>query len=999
MSEKSSNSFFRICNSPEIGTRFRYMGYQLAGFVYFLVRVFVRAGLIAKNHPCAQPANVGKYSFGEIIGMAYSNIEWNRKGIAQIMVFLAVILSAVLMALSLAIIVIQIAFQTGTAYAQTPPVVNPDTHMFSNPADGAGRSTDWVYQLLSNIFGNTGLGYFAGSNVQNVTWIHNALTSMLSLYSIAMMVIAAIIIAYYITTAVLETSAEGIPFGDRFNLVWAPIRFVLALALLAPVSNGYNVAQLMVFQAADWGSGFASYIWANGLLAFGDQQVIGKPEPDQGASFTRGLWLSSICVTSWNQYVHQQSDTLATDLMRVTTSTDTQRDTAGEKTRAVIYRFGNRLAPDYCGALRIPIVEQQVVLSGGLLKNQGGRIIEAKYQDIFSKLSGGMSIIGSFASTYGWGNPADIASLNGDIGNGTGALNAVINPNVAGVLPLTRQFSRVVPVGGTDLVSAINGGTLPTNISIPAASYVFTEFFNPESPLYNSYEDVYDHPYFDRHPNLQTHWLNDIYNDNLDDALIAAKAAQEETAKQMVEHGAKQGWGQAGSYFMIIAQMNGSIQNAFNNKPSVVKLPELLTDKNSLPEAKGVFARALQWFVEKVTGVWGLIFGKSQVDNKGASDFTYEILKQGELWWDNTAKVSNETEDVNAYGTLTMESLTREEGEKSSFGFGLMSMFKKLMAGLNKQLINLITSILGLTNTYNPFAILSILGVALMGLGMIGMVAGIGLTFGGVIQGAGYFFMAIAGTIIGAGVSLYIILPLIPYFYFMMAVINWAIGIFEAVVAMPLWALSFLKIDGEGLFPEESKGALVIMFQIFLRPPMIIVSLVGSMLVFSGTIIFLNLTFGEMMRGMLDSAGIGSPIMAIFLLIGYVYIVYSLAMAVFKMVDTIPNMIMDYMGIGGLTPMTDYDDPARTSKAAFFAAAGFVARDIKSGLSDARSSKEEKEELERIYERGKRERDAEIFERLKRNTGSEAEAARLMYTLNQKNTSSDSNKGTEGDDT
>lgn len=82
--------------------------------------------------------------------------------------------------------------------------------------------------------------------------------------------------------------------------------------------------------------------------------------------------------------------------------------------------------------------------------------------------------------------------------------------------------------------------------------------------------------------------------------------------------------------------------------------------------------------------------------------------------------------------------------------------------------------------------------------------------FAGELAGAAAgFIFVIAGIALTVGVFLAYFLPIIPFMYFSFAVISWVLEIFEAIVAMPLWALAHLRIDGEGNRDERYRGASV----------------------------------------------------------------------------------------------------------------------------------------------------------------------------------------------
>src|SRR5690606_10507402 len=92
---------------------------------------------------------------------------------------------------------------------------------------------------------------------------HAAFQDMLAFYSIGLCVIGVVIFLYYIVTIVVETAQTGTPFGRRFNHVWAPIRMVVALALLVPIAYGMNGAQLLTLNVAKWGSALATNGWTH----------------------------------------------------------------------------------------------------------------------------------------------------------------------------------------------------------------------------------------------------------------------------------------------------------------------------------------------------------------------------------------------------------------------------------------------------------------------------------------------------------------------------------------------------------------------------------------------------------------------------------------------------------------------------------------------------------------------------------------------------------------
>src|SRR5690606_19193220 len=69
---------------------------------------------------------------------------------------------------------------------------------------------------------------------------------------------------------------------------------------------------------------------------------------------------------------------------------------------------------------------------------------------------------------------------------------------------------------------------------------------------------------------------------------------------------------------------------------------------------------------------------------------------------------------------------------------------------------------------------------------------------------------------------------------------GWIKAIFEAMVGLPLWALAHIKIDGEGIAGPLALDGYLLVFEIFVRPIVIIFATISSMAVFSALVFTLN---------------------------------------------------------------------------------------------------------------------------------------------------------------
>lgn len=184
------------------------------------------------------------------------------------------------------------------------------------------------------------------------------------------------------------------------------------------------------------------------------------------------------------------------------------------------------------------------------------------------------------------------------------------------------------------------------------------------------------------------------------------------------------------------------------------------------------------------------------------------------------------------------------------------------------------------------------------------------------------------------GFILFYIVPFLPFMYFFLAVGGWVKAIFEAMVGLPLWALAHVRIDGEGVPGPVAMDGYYLLFEIFLRPLLIVLGLIGGAVVFSAQVSVLNMIWDVVTTNvtgadnvMADTTGVPGPNGSATLTVGtveylrgyadqlfhtviYTVAVYMIGMASFKLVDAIPKHVMQWMGASVETTTEQIGDPA-----------------------------------------------------------------------------------------
>jgi len=121
---------------------------------------------------------------------------------------------------------------------------------------------DWAQGWLKSLFRGAALPSGFSDSAAAFAPLAATLREALSFYSLGMLVLAGLIVAYHVVVIVVETAHHGVPLGRRVNQFWAPIRFVLAIGLLVPVGGGLNSGQYIIVKLADAGSSLASNAWS-----------------------------------------------------------------------------------------------------------------------------------------------------------------------------------------------------------------------------------------------------------------------------------------------------------------------------------------------------------------------------------------------------------------------------------------------------------------------------------------------------------------------------------------------------------------------------------------------------------------------------------------------------------------------------------------------------------------------------------------------------------------
>ncbi|HSW93798.1 MAG TPA: DotA/TraY family protein [Gammaproteobacteria bacterium] len=156
------------------------------------------------------------------------------------------------------------------------------------------------------------------------------------------------------------------------------------------------------------------------------------------------------------------------------------------------------------------------------------------------------------------------------------------------------------------------------------------------------------------------------------------------------------------------------------------------------------------------------------------------------------------------------------------------------------------------------------------------------------------FFVILVSSLFTIGAMLGLYVPLIPFMIFSLGAMGWLIATVEAMVAGPIIALGILSPGGQHDILGRAEPALMQIFNLFLRPGLMIIGLVVSMFM---SIVILKLINAGFAAVALSTGGSPMLFEQILLIAIYTSFVITGMNKAFSLIYVIPEKILTYLGV------------------------------------------------------------------------------------------------------
>lgn len=906
---------------------------QLIAIICFM------GGLLPKNHPCFSKEKRNEYSLARILADAASGIEFQWKYIDKIVIFAVILCGTVMMWLYVAAAILFVL--SSPSFALSFPAV----------IQTANPTNDVAFMMLDKVVGIPGLFNSSVSFTPPFpTPFQVSLQQLFSFYSTGIFFVALIIFLYHVIHLVLEITQTGHVTqhmsdddgdGGR-NFSWLPIRFVFCFGLLIPFGYGLNSAQWITLYTAKFGSSLATNAWIDynyttGQNPTGDDnaRLIARPPTLDNSGLIKSLFLINSCrritlLTQFNPEANQAYPYIVN----------------GGKSKS-LFNY-----PGEPGFMDKPTLSSPSTYNATLPTIAAGDASDNFIEILkFSDYHDIKMVIGTFdpAKPDAYKSyPGKILPTCGEItipvtsltGEGVFAaegyffavLNILFEMNRAGVTPSTTD-----PI--EDMWLALMREYLLTSGSVRNAKTMLgmtdadfqasyggdIDLMGPiTGPVYSSYWKLMMDDYFRyvfRIPAFTAYdFLADTDTAATDPTVDPLgmyfhndKAGFSSLGKPnpllMSQGILDYGWGGAGLWYNKLGERNGSLYSAAAAVPVINKFPmvmEAIKDQRAKTDTK-IDGGFCEKFNPRKSGTSSI-----HLQNEKNQ---FEIEQAAALYAFCSQLFENQA--FNQDGVTRVTASTNPFEKAIHMFFSEFRIFDK---NTNKE----VTPMAQLTSVGRILIDKAIMGVTISSLsyaagGAAHMAAGDNAQAEAFATGAGAIgdaTMVIALLGLSSGFVLYYMLPMMPFIYFFFAVGRWVKVIFEALVGVPLWALAHMRVGGPGLPGSAAIGGYFLLLEIFIRPILTVFSLVASFAVFSALAIGLNsvfslvsenlfgsvapslsstldaaekLSYVELARGMVDQ---------FFLTIFYIYLVYTIGIGSFKLIDLIPDNIMRWSGAG-----------------------------------------------------------------------------------------------------
>lgn len=901
LTPKSVGAFLLM---PQINLSLKSLGFAWVLLVQLMAGIFASNGLIAADHPATTYRGASNTRLIDLFSIARSGFRFNLQDSRKALVWLSMVGFIMVVAGLLLTTIAKLSFGVSHAYAQM------STTDFQDGKDLGSK-------LIDSFFG---LGAYAGPKTP-------ALNNMISTFNQMVLILGGIILLLTIVSVVAETARSGVPFGKNFNPVWAPIRLIIAIAFMVPLTNGLSSGQNILIDLVKWSSGFATTnVWGK----FSDQVLNGENSITPALRDTASEGNSVLMEYERLALLEANNADFCAKLQSTTATCPSGKMVTGDPNSSSLSSIKSGdyylqptlyVMPNGSTTTKVTMTNNsgQVVTPNTMTINLVYPALKAKGDPVTSGAPGerdnslerGQAILGAVAiNAYNKkvydelmkhkGQPAP-ANLDGISGIAS-------DPEAYALVMNYKSFMEAQ--------SAIRTAQLPqkTVAILDSAEYDWQEeyYYNPD--VFGNVSDV-----LNKLTAPAPNGLMKSYEKNRDNNVAAAVGVLKTAISNSLTSGGninKQlnafGWVGAPVFINQLGTVNSDFQDALRAVPRVnfsqLHPPEMFSkvddvaynlsqyattgtmpDKAWSQDSRAAQGKNVNQMFNSFTNAMDpnstnklsgldtikIIFASAIYDVSNPSCVNAGICEMSQNPLVNLASVGKFVTQA-LISTMYRDADFKPSGSDLTVAQSLQNETTRVCQNVSSGAFTQAQCNQLQANLNDK---LNALGKGDNGKNGINATP----------------FML---TFLTYGFMMGFFLPFLPLFRFMLGFLGWLMLLFEAILAVPLLGLAHLRTDGDGIMGPMAQGGYLMILGLLIKPVLMVVGLIAGLVLFNAIIQVIAYVFQPLMFMETNTIFFG---MYMLLFASFVSVVANSA---FKMIDIIPSSVISWIG-GRLENKTD----------------------------------------------------------------------------------------------
>jgi conjugal transfer/type IV secretion protein DotA/TraY len=687
------------------------------------------------------------------------------------------------------------------------------------------------------------------------------MSMMFKVLNTTALTVGAALVVYVTVVGLLKTAQEGEFLGKQWNSLWVPLRTIMGIAALFPTASGYSAIQLIIMWIILQGVGAADALWETvikyvsvaGKATAGVNSASMMPKDSE----MKMLFQSLVCQASAKaQYPEvplssgqkvkyycaaSPNNPFCTEMTLdpfSTTSTQVGKNQykmgpndgdCGTLTYCDVSSTGMCADPTSAECLGCKAQHSALATIVPALGAVAEQFVNIDYQYLLFHEQGG-------ANSPAW--TQDYCKANNIPTESCCVVPPPGEELMGGATTTCTSSFKSYPVtqSDTDYVNVNDRTANELYLNYPFKTYLNgSDFINAAVGEY-------------------TAALMNAVNENIENQMNNPDHEMQDWQNDAVKYG----WMVAGTFYYRIAKMNGDNQNAVN--------PTLVMEKGPLQELKN--------YRNNFTGSQALV--NEMVTQNQEASATFSSLPTGAK--DIEDSIGHATNGIlAAFQSGMKDGDTNPLVSIASFGYTLMIVAQVLFVTITALIVGLT-----LVGTLNPIV---------FGNGLT--MSPVGESIKAIANFFGPFAIILIVSLYSLGAMLGIYVPLIPYMIFTMGAIGWLIATIEAMVAGPIIALGILSPGGQHDILGRAEQSMMMLFNLFLRPVLMVFGLMAAMLTSVAVLNFVNSGFSAVTTSIISNPGLFEQIMFLSVYTSFIVAVLN---KTFSLIYVIPERILTWIG-------------------------------------------------------------------------------------------------------